>query len=81
MHDDDARDELQAHLDMQAEQLEAMGRSREEAAREARLRFGNPLATLEAIDGRQSRESCARNERRSGVRLGGVSPELKPRAP
>jgi hypothetical protein len=42
--------EIQAHLDLYADQLIAQGRSPEEARREARLRFGNPRARLEEVD-------------------------------
>lgn len=67
---DDARDELQAHLEMQVEQLEAMGRSHEEAVREARLRFGNPDVVLEAIEAdRQSRATTTLDEVRRSLRM------------
>ena len=68
MQDDEAREELKAHLDMQVEQLEAMGWSREDAVREARLRFGNVRATLEAIETRPSRLRIALEESRGSLR-------------
>jgi predicted permease len=42
--------EIQAHLDLYADQLVAKGRSPDEARREARLRFGNPRARREEVD-------------------------------
>ena len=48
----DRTDEFQAHLDLLADQLQAMGRSPDQARREARLRFGNPRVKQEEIDRR-----------------------------
>ncbi|HEX5216649.1 MAG TPA: ABC transporter permease [Vicinamibacterales bacterium] len=48
----DARDreeEMRAHLDLYVEQLESRGVAPEEARRQARLKFGNPRAKLEAV--------------------------------
>ena len=41
--------EMRAHLDLFIEQLVERGLSPEEAARQARLQFGNPRAKLEEI--------------------------------
>jgi predicted permease len=43
-------EELQAHLSMRAEDNIAAGMSPEAAARDARLRFGNPTATRERVE-------------------------------
>ena len=43
-------EELQAHLAMRAENNVAAGMSPEAAARDARLRFGNPTATRERVE-------------------------------
>jgi hypothetical protein len=43
-------DELQAHLAMRAEDNIAAGMSPQAAARDARLRFGNPTATRERVE-------------------------------
>jgi predicted permease len=43
-------EELQAHLAMRAENNVAAGMSHEAAARDARLRFGNPIATRERVE-------------------------------
>lgn len=43
-------EEIQAHIDLLTEQLIARGRTPEQAAREARLEFGNPRVTLEAVN-------------------------------
>jgi len=43
-------DELQAHLAMRAEDNVAAGMTPEAAARDARLRFGNPAATRERVE-------------------------------
>src|SRR5690606_26150376 len=68
MQDDDAREELKAHLDMQVEQLEAMCWSRQDSVREARMSFGNVRATLEAIETRPSRLRIALEESRGSLR-------------
>lgn len=46
----DRHAEMQAHLEMYAETLEAQGRSPDEARRLAQLRFGNTRVKLEEID-------------------------------
>jgi predicted permease len=43
-------EEMQAHVALYAEQLEAQGRTPDEAQREARLTFGNPRAMRERVD-------------------------------
>jgi predicted permease len=47
---DDRSEEMQAHMDLYAEDLRARGRSSEEARRDARLTFGNPRVKLEDLD-------------------------------
>ncbi len=49
----DREDEMRAHMDLYAEELVGRGWTEAEAAREARLRFGNPRAALEAVADRQ----------------------------
>ena len=66
----DRADEMQAHLDMYADQLVASGSSPDAARREARLRFGNPGAKLEAADAlnRPAWLDTLRHDIRSAVR-------------
>lgn len=45
--EDDFADEIQAHLDLEADELEAEGASQEEAHRRARVAFGNVVAAQE----------------------------------
>lgn len=47
----DRSEEMQAHIDLHAEELQARGRSAEDARRDARLSFGNPRVKLEDVDG------------------------------
>ena len=44
---DDFADEVQAHLELEADELEAEGLSKEEAHRRARVAFGNVAAAQE----------------------------------
>jgi predicted permease len=46
-------EEMQAHQDLYADELIARGDAPDAARREARLKFGNPRAKLEAIDDQQ----------------------------
>src|SRR5260370_17774420 len=46
--DGDIDEELQFHLDERSEELIRQGLTREEARRQARLRFGSPFVTREA---------------------------------
>jgi predicted permease len=43
-------EEMRAHVEMYVDELVARGRSPEDAAREARVQFGNPRVKLEEID-------------------------------
>jgi len=45
----DREDEMRAHLELYIEELVGRGWTEADAAREARLRFGNPRAKLEAV--------------------------------
>lgn len=49
----DREEEMRAHIDLYAEELVGRGWTEADAAREARLRFGNPRAALEAVADRQ----------------------------
>ena len=49
----DREDEMRAHLELHIEELIGRGWSEADAAREARLRFGNPRAKLEAVSDAQ----------------------------
>ena len=42
-------EELRSHLEMRAEDNMAQGMTKEEASRDARLRFGNPVALKESV--------------------------------
>ena len=45
----DREEEMRAHLELYVEQLESRGVAPAEARRQARLKFGNPRAKLEAV--------------------------------
>jgi putative ABC transport system permease protein len=50
VHSRERDEEMRAHLELYAEELVARGWSRDDARREARLKFGNPRVKLEEVD-------------------------------